>query len=67
MVAPANVFACEMEPPVGIGSVVRLNSGGPRMLVVDIEGDDVTVAWRATGKTHESVLPLPCVHRCRDI
>jgi uncharacterized protein YodC (DUF2158 family) len=38
-----------------IGDVVRLNSGGPSMMIVDIAGD-VTVAWRGVdGKPVEAL------------
>lgn len=68
IVAPASVFRFEHEPPVGVGSVVRLNSGGPRMLVVDIDGDSLTTAWRGSdGGITEATLPRLCVHRCREI
>jgi hypothetical protein len=46
-------------PELAIGDRVRLNSGGPRGLVVDLDGPEVTVAW---GRT-ESVLPAVCLRR----
>lgn len=30
---------------IELGDVVRLRSGGPNMLVVDIQGDDIMAAW----------------------
>lgn len=32
------------EPPT-IGAAVELNSGGPRMVIVDLDGDDRICAW----------------------
>lgn len=35
--------------PPGVGAAVELNSGGPRMVVVDTDGGDiVTCAWEFT-------------------
>jgi hypothetical protein len=52
------------EPPLSIGDAARLNSGGPRYLIVDRSGDIVTVAWRdSDGIVHEHDLPEACVHR----
>jgi len=45
-----------------IGERVRLNSGGPAMLVLDIEGDQVTVADGATEV--EYVFPRACLDKC---
>jgi hypothetical protein len=46
-----------------IGNFVRLNSGGPTMMVVEIDGNAVTVAWRSKEKVWERLFPLVCVHR----
>lgn len=32
--------------PPGLGAEVVLNSGGPRMTIVDLDGDTRTCAWR---------------------
>lgn len=66
LIASAESFQCAQEPLIGVGSVVRLNSGGPRMLVVDIDADSVTASWQDHG-TQERVFRRPCVHRCREI
>jgi uncharacterized protein YodC (DUF2158 family) len=53
----------EREPPLQIGNLVRLNSGGPILLVVDVS-NQITVAWRdQSGCAHESTLPEKCLHR----
>jgi uncharacterized protein YodC (DUF2158 family) len=49
------------DPPLGIGDHCRLNSGGPPMLVVDVEDDHVVAAW-ASGK-QEQRWPRACVRR----
>lgn len=47
-----------------IGDVVTLNSGGPRMLVVDLNGDRVTVSWKdAAGCAVEREMPRVCVSK----
>lgn len=52
------------QPPVTIGNVVMLNSGGPKMMVVDIASNDiVTGAWVNEGKVEEMEFPRSCVHR----
>lgn len=54
------------EPPLFTGNYVRLNSGGPRLMVVDTTDDAVTVAWRdRDGAVHERDFPSVCVHRIR--
>lgn len=55
--------------PYAIGEWVRLNSGGPKMLVVDIKpiSQRITVAWRSRHptETHEEELPWACVTPAR--
>jgi uncharacterized protein YodC (DUF2158 family) len=53
------------EPPLRIGNVVMLNSGGPRMMIVDFDNlGNVCVSWReSTGATLELVIAGVCVHR----
>jgi hypothetical protein len=43
--------------PLHIGDKVRLNSGGPVMLVVDVKGDHITVAT----PDQEYTFPRPCL------
>jgi uncharacterized protein YodC (DUF2158 family) len=63
-VASAESFMDSREPPLGLGNFVRLNSGGPIMMVVDREAAFVVVAWKdVDGRTHERRFPVPCVHR----
>ena len=50
------------QSPLAIGEMVRLNSGGPSLMVVDTEGASVTVA--ANGGAEEHLLPRVCVQRC---
>jgi uncharacterized protein YodC (DUF2158 family) len=64
MVCTAESFRSPYEPPLRLGNVVRLNSGGPPMLVVDVECNAVIVAWRdGAGATFERRYPTDCVHR----
>ena len=63
-VAAAESFGDQREPPLVLGNFVRLNSGGPIMMVVDPDGQTLIAAWRDNiGKTHEHSFPVPCVHR----
>lgn len=50
------------EPALRIGDRVRLNSGGPISLVVDLDVETVTASWNEA----EAVFPRSCVHRVRD-
>lgn len=51
----------------GVGARVRLNSGGPEMLVVDHERGAVVVAWRDNnGRVHERTYPNQCVYANRE-
>lgn len=64
LIASAESFHDVREPPLSTGNFVRLNSGGPLLMVVDVEADRITVAWRdAAGQAHECEFPRPCVHR----
>lgn len=66
-VADAESFKIEGEPPLGLGDIVTINSGGPNMLVVDTDGDRLTVAWRTPSNIEEMRLHRDCVHRIRDL
>jgi uncharacterized protein YodC (DUF2158 family) len=47
-----------------VGDRVRLNSGGPEMLVVDLTKAAVVVAWRdSNGYLHDRTYPNQCVYR----
>ncbi len=50
----------------GVGARVRLNSGGPEMLVVDLLGSMAVVAsWRdSNGCVQEGLFPNQCVQGC---
>jgi uncharacterized protein YodC (DUF2158 family) len=65
LVAAGEEFHDDREPPLNLGNVVRLNSGGPAGLVVGFpERNTLTLAWRdSAGIAHEANLPRPCVHR----
>jgi hypothetical protein len=63
LVAFADSFHDPREPPLFLGNWVRLNSGGPRALVVDEGINAVTVAWRSDDGAHEADFPRPCLHR----
>lgn len=57
-----------MRHPFKFGDWVRLNSGGPDMLIVDIDGSLLTVAWAdAEGLVHERTFERVCVHDARDL
>lgn len=64
VVAPAEAFRRAGEREPGFGDTVRLNSGGPVMLVVDAEpGGALTLAWEGDGgAVQEALLPSACVH-----
>lgn len=54
--------------PVGVGSLVRLNGGGPLMTVVDVGvglgHEEIVVGWRdRDGTQHEQTLPRAAVYR----
>lgn len=53
------------SPPdqhIGIGDAVILNSGGPSLLVVDLDEKTLTVSWRDdAGYAREHSLPKQCV------
>jgi hypothetical protein len=67
LVTPVEAFHDPRETPLAIGARVRLNSGGPSMLVVETEGENVTVAYRnAAGRIREYTVPAVCVHRIRE-
>ena len=63
IIASAESFYDPREPPLRIGDLVTLNSGGPVLLTVDADQKSVTVAW-GRGKK-ECVFPRACVHRSR--
>lgn len=58
-------FRDSREPPLFTGNFVRLNSGGPKLLVVDdSHAHHVVVAWRdRDGLVHEQDFPRSSVHR----
>jgi uncharacterized protein YodC (DUF2158 family) len=63
LVASVDEFHHPLEPSVGIGTVVRLNSGGPLMVVVDLNGETVVTAWGDTEGVQEQSFPAASVHR----
>jgi hypothetical protein len=44
-----------------IGKTVKLNSGSPPMLIVDHDGDHVTVSWTDDGEIHEATFSNICL------
>jgi uncharacterized protein YodC (DUF2158 family) len=66
-VAAAEEFCNPNEPPLRIGDIVRLNSGGPNSVVVDFSASDgVVVSWRDTKEgVQEETFPRACLHRTR--
>lgn len=67
LIATGESFRRGDEPPIGLGDLVRLNSGGPPMMVVDLDGKNVTAAWRSGQKIEERTFPEVCVHRISDL
>jgi uncharacterized protein YodC (DUF2158 family) len=65
LIASGEQFQDDREPPLHIGDVVQLNSGGPRLLIVDSPDDKtLTISWRdSEGSILEDTLPRGCVHR----
>ena len=63
-IADASTFQHRAEPTLRIGDIVQLNSGGPRMMVVDLEDVTITAAWPdGHGGSVEETFALGCVHR----
>lgn len=63
LVARAEGFHYAQESQVAVGDVVRLNSGGPTMLICDLDGDTAIVGWYEDGAAIEMTIPLPAIHR----
>lgn len=65
VIRSAESFRDPREPPLFTGNFVTLNSGGPRMLVVEeCDAERVVVAWRdVSGAVHEQQFPRVCLHR----
>jgi uncharacterized protein YodC (DUF2158 family) len=65
IVAEGESFKDSRESEFGIGDVVRLNSGGPLMMIVDIDPfGEIVVSWRdQEADVKEASLPAACVHR----
>ena len=66
LIAKASDFQDGREPPFRVGDVVRLNSGSPNGLIVDLNAETIIMAWRNAGTIAEAQLPVACVHRVRD-
>jgi uncharacterized protein YodC (DUF2158 family) len=64
LVAGAELYQDAREAALKIGDVISLNSGGPRMMVVDIHNQIITSAWRdSRGEARELSLTRACFHR----
>ena len=64
LVAKAESFRDEREPPLRVGDFVQLNSGSQTMMVVDADVEHIVAAWRAdNGEAVEAAFPRPCCHR----
>jgi uncharacterized protein YodC (DUF2158 family) len=50
------------SPPLIMGEFCQLISGGPDMLIVDIDGDALTVSWNEGEDTH--TFSRATVRRC---
>jgi hypothetical protein len=66
LIAPVKSFHDPREPPLILGNKVRLNSGGPEMLVVEIDEDNVTVGYNKLGQACEYTIHAVCVHRIKE-
>lgn len=52
------------NPPLAIGEFCRLNSGGPKMLIVDGCGSKLVAAWKdQDGDVHEAWITREIVRR----
>ena len=58
-------FRDPREPELRMGDVIQLNSGSPKMLVVDLDGDgNCTGSWFDEADiAQELILPVGCFHR----
>lgn len=54
------------EGRLAVGEVVQLKSGGPRMTVESIIGDEVTCVWFAEMKQTHGTFPAATLVRWRD-
>ena len=43
------------------GDLVRLNSGGPILVVSGIDGDNISVRWFDGAKLQETIMPPTCL------
>jgi uncharacterized protein YodC (DUF2158 family) len=70
IIARGEDFQNRREPELRIGDIVKLNSGGPRMLIVDLPDKEYpfyTAAWKnGLGKIYETPFPRMCLHRVRN-
>ena len=59
LVDASEYFQRQHKLPLQLGNIVSLNSGGPRMMIVDLDGDGGSVVswWGADGATQENVNP----------
>lgn len=64
VIATANYYRGKGEPSLVVGDRVRLNSGGPVLLIVHAEGGSIVAAWRAD-KVFEMTAPALCFHRVK--
>lgn len=57
------------EPRIGVGTIVELNSGSPKALVVDIlAGNLVVLAWPSrAGRVVEYAIHRDSIHRVKDL
>jgi uncharacterized protein YodC (DUF2158 family) len=49
-----------------VGTIVRLNSGGPPMTVIGHFQSDIIVEWFDGGTRYEHLFPIPCVNASYD-
>ena len=52
------------DEPLTVGDRVRLNSGGPYGLVVDLAGAEATIAWKINERIEEHTLSRVCLEKC---
>ena len=65
LVAARDDFFNPHELPLKIGDFVRLNSGGPKTMIVDLDGSGhAVVSWfNEAGELEEASFPVVCLHR----
>ncbi len=67
LVTDVTDFQNDCEPQLRLGDVVRLNSGGPNMLIVDLDGSGQVTAAYHDDEVYEVTLPTVCCCRVSSV